>query len=199
MPYFYQQAEFLKSAPNLKACPPDTGREIAFAGRSNAGKSSALNVLTNQVKLSRISKTPGRTQMLNFFTLPDDKRLVDLPGYGFAKVPAKIKAKWQEALQEYLQDRQSLSGVILLMDIRHPLTKHDVAMLEWSQYNLPIHILLTKSDKLKFGAAKNSFLSVKKQLERSFPNTTISMFSALKKTGVDDLQKIMNTFLDRDV
>ena len=139
----------------LAQCPNDDGCEIAFAGRSNAGKSSAINTLTRNKGLARTSKTPGRTQLINFFQLDEGKRLVDLPGYGYAKVPIAMKRKWDKHLAEYLQLRQSLAGLILLMDIRHPLQEFDLQMLNWAaQAGLPVHILLTKSDKLKRGPAR---------------------------------------------
>ena len=135
----FNKAEFLLSAPSIKQAPDDTGKEVAFAGRSNAGKSSAINTLTNNKKLARTSKTPGRTQLLNFFSLSEDCRLVDLPGYGFAKVPKAIKQAWDRNLAVYLQERQSLKGLVMLMDIRHPLKPIDLEMIEafsssWEHY-----------------------------------------------------------------
>ena len=148
----FAKAQFLLSAPTLSQCPDDTGCEVAFAGRSNAGKSSAINVLTRQGKLARTSKTPGRTQLINFFSLTEHCRLVDLPGYGYAKVPKAVKQRWDEHLAEYLQRRQSLRGLILLMDVRHPLQDFDRQMVLWAdQSDMPVHILLTKADKLKRG------------------------------------------------
>ena len=143
-----QQARFLISAAKVDQCPPDEGYEVAFAGRSNAGKSSALNTLTH-ASLARTSKTPGRTQLLNFFTLDEERRLVDLPGYGYAKVPIPLKQHWQRHLEAYLGSRESLVGLVLMMDIRHPLTDFDRLMLDWAQVSrLPVHVLLTKADKL---------------------------------------------------
>ena len=148
----YKSVSFLTSAPSIKQCPADTGREIAFAGRSNAGKSSAINTLTRTKGLARTSKTPCRTQLINFFELGADRRLVDLPGYGYAKVPIAMKREWDKHLAEYLQMRQSIAGLVLLMDIRHPLQEFDQQMLNWAaQAGLPVHILLTKADKLKRG------------------------------------------------
>ena len=145
----YRAAEFLTSASRLSQCPPDTGREVAFAGRSNAGKSSAINRLTGNKKLARTSKTPGRTQLINFFTLAEECYLVDLPGYGYAKVPPEVKLKWQRELERYLQDRQSLRGLVLLMDVRHPLQEFDRLMLNWAHAShMPVHLLLTKADKI---------------------------------------------------
>ena len=162
----YNQATFVTSAANLAACPPESLAEVAFAGRSNAGKSSAINAITNQTRLARISKTPGRTQLINFFGLAEGRFLVDLPGYGFAKVPLSVKNKWQEELEKYLRRRQVLCGLILLSDIRHPLKDFDRMMIDWAvQSGLPLHLLLTKSDKLKRGAAQNTLLAVQKELK----------------------------------
>jgi GTP-binding protein len=184
----YHQAKFINSSPHLSNTPSDEGLEVAFAGRSNAGKSSAINTLTNQNSLARISKTPGRTQMLNFFAINEQHRFVDLPGYGYAKVPEAIKKQWHALMESYLSDRKSLCGIILVMDVRHPLTDFDWQMVEWCQYRqLPLHILLTKSDKLTYGAAKNTLLQVTKELkEVNFP-VTIQLFSALKKVGIDEV------------
>jgi GTP-binding protein len=162
----YRRAQFLKSAPTLKECPPDKGAEVAFAGRSNAGKSSAINTLTNNSKLARTSKTPGRTQLLNFFSLDEERRLVDLPGYGFAKVPLAVKNEWQQHLDAYLSARQSLRGLVLLMDIRHPLQPFDTLLLEWAaRGRMPVHTLLTKADKLTYGAGKTTLLQVQKAMK----------------------------------
>ena len=162
-----RQTSFLLSAPTFKLCPADTGYEVAFAGRSNAGKSSAINTITHQKQLARSSKTPGRTQMINFFTVGDESaRIVDLPGYGYAAVPEAMKIKWQKELEEYLVSRQSLTGLVLMTDIRHPLKYFDEQMLHWAKDGgLPVHVLLTKSDKLKRGAQKTALLSTKKQLK----------------------------------
>lgn len=190
----YANTEFLTSAPTLAQCPPDMGCEIAFAGRSNAGKSSAINCLTRQTKLARTSKTPGRTQLLNFFSLSPSQRLVDLPGYGFAKVPLAKKKEWDRHLSEYLQERQSLQALVLLMDIRHPLQDFDWQMIQWAQTShLPVHILLTKADKLKNGPGKTVELKTAKAIrERGIENLSIQRFSALKKTGLDQLIAFLN-------
>lgn len=191
-----QQTQFLLSAPTFKLCPEDTGLEIAFAGRSNAGKSSAINALTNQRQLARSSKTPGRTQMINFFTIAEDKRLVDLPGYGYASVPEEMKRKWQIELEEYLVERKSLTGLVLLTDIRHPLKYFDEQMLHWAKDGgLPVHILLTKADKLKYGAQKNALLKMQKELKKLDLPCTIQLFSALKKQGIDELTTVMGNWL----
>ncbi len=181
-------ARFLTSAARLAECPPDTGAEVAFAGRSNAGKSSAINALTNIGKLARTSKTPGRTRLINFFSLNrPDTRLVDLPGYGYAKVTRAMQAEWQQHLDEYLRRRRSLRGMILLMDIRHPLTEFDQMMVDWCQHQgLSLMILLTKADKLKFGPAKQTLLKLQNQL-RTFPAVErIVLFSAFKGTGLEE-------------
>jgi cell division checkpoint GTPase YihA len=159
----FQSAHFIKSAEKLSQCPVDQGLEVAFAGRSNAGKSTALNTLTNQRKLARTSKTPGRTQLINCFGMNvEDRRLIDLPGYGFAKVPVAMKINWQKHMQDYLMNRRSLVGVVLVMDVRHPLKEFDVMMLDWAKSNkVQVHVLLTKSDKLKRGPAKSAALQVK--------------------------------------
>lgn len=193
----YQHTHFITSAPTLAHCPADTGAEVAFAGRSNAGKSSAINTLTRQKSLARTSKTPGRTQLINLFAINDEEhRLVDLPGYGFAKVPEAVKRKWQHHLSEYLQGRRSLRGIVLLMDIRHSLTEFDQQMLAWAdQANMPVHILLTKADKLKRGAAKNELLSVRRALQEWKDMVSVQLFSAHTKTGIDDLERRLNDWL----
>lgn len=183
----YRQASFFKSAAKLSQCPENEGREVAFAGRSNAGKSSALNALTGSNKLARTSKTPGRTQLINFFQVQDDVFLVDLPGYGYAKVPEAMKKEWQHHMTDYLERRDALVGLVLLMDIRHPMKEFDQMMLNWSvSANLPLHILLTKADKLKQGAAKQVLSKLKQDLAR-FPLVSTQLFSSLKRTGVDQL------------
>lgn len=194
----YRSARFLTSAPTLRECPPDTGSEVAFAGRSNAGKSSAINALTGNGRLARTSKTPGRTQLLNFFDLGDDHRLVDLPGYGFAKVPLAVKEQWQRHLEHYLQARQSLRGLILLMDIRHPLQAFDLQLLDWTQSCvMPVHILLTKADKLKFGAAKSALLDVRKTL-KDREAVTLQLFSATAGMGLEELLAQLDQWLLTD-
>ncbi|WP_323813342.1 ribosome biogenesis GTP-binding protein YihA/YsxC [Cellvibrio sp. NN19] len=193
----FTKAYFTKSAPSIRECPPETGAEVAFAGRSNAGKSSAINALTNQ-KLARTSKTPGRTQLINFFNVGEDQRLVDLPGYGYAKVSREQKDKWQRDLSEYLQKRQSLKGLVLLMDIRHPLQEFDTTMLDWAvRGNMPVHILLTKADKLSRMQANNSLFAVQKQLKQAKLDQQVSIqcFSALKYAGLDELKAKLQFWL----
>lgn len=192
----YRQAVFLTSAPSLNECPPDSGYEVAFAGRSNAGKSSAINRLTENKKLARTSKTPGRTQLINFFGLTAEQRLVDLPGYGYAKVPLAVKLKWQKHLEDYLRERQSLRGLILLMDCRHPLQEFDQMMLDWAvSCVMPVHILLTKADKLKKGPAKSSLLQVQRAVAESADLVSVQLFSALKGDGLDALRSKLDSWL----
>ena len=188
-----RQAEFLMSAPKLSLCVEDSGYEIAFAGRSNAGKSSAINCITNQKQLARASKRPGRTQMINFFSLGNpEQRLVDLPGYGYAAVPEEMKRVWQKELENYLIARQSLQGLVLLMDIRHPLQHFDQMMLEWAySRQLFVHILLTKADKLNRGPAHKALLEVKQQLQAMKINFSIQLFSSLDKQGLNELASVM--------
>ena len=188
-----RQAEFLMSAPRLELCVDDSGFEIAFAGRSNAGKSSAINTITNQRQLARASKRPGRTQMINFFTLGNpDQRLVDLPGYGYAAVPEEMKKVWQKELQNYLVERKSLMGLVLLMDIRHPLQDFDRMMLQWAKdRHLFMHILLTKSDKLNRGPASAVLQQVKNELKAMKLEFSIQLFSSASKQGVEELAMVM--------
>lgn len=195
----FQKAHFITSAPSLKQCPEDSGVEVAFAGRSNAGKSSALNTLAQQNKLARTSKTPGRTQLINFFEIEPGVRIVDLPGYGFAKVPDRMKREWQQNMSEYLEQRQSLVALVLVMDIRHPLTEFDMMMCDWAvEAQMPIHILLTKGDKLKRGPAQSTRLKVKKALSHLGDLLTVQVFSSLKKDGTDVLRQQISQFLQPD-
>ncbi|WOX03921.1 ribosome biogenesis GTP-binding protein YihA/YsxC [Microbulbifer pacificus] len=194
----YRRAQFLTSAPTLTECPEDSGAEVAFAGRSNAGKSSAINALTNNGKLARTSKTPGRTQLINFFSLGEYQRLVDLPGYGYAKVTRTMKDEWQRHLAFYLEQRRCLKGLVLLMDIRQPLKEFDLQMLNWAVTSgLPAHILLTKADKLKNGPANNARFAVEKELKalNLFTNVTVQTFSAPKRQGLEKLEQRLNQWL----
>ncbi|AFJ02767.1 GTP-binding protein EngB [Methylophaga frappieri] len=182
----YRRAQYTGSAAQLDQLPADTGIEVAFAGRSNAGKSSAINTITQINGLARISKTPGRTQMINFFTLDETRALVDLPGYGFAKVPEKMKLQWQATLGKYLESRQSLKGLVLMMDCRHPMKEFDLQILLWAKAAaLPLHILLTKSDKLSRGAGNGVLQKVRQQLQRTDIPATVQLFSSLNKSGRD--------------
>lgn len=191
----FRQTEFRISAAKLADCPSDDGCEVAFAGRSNAGKSSAINTLTDNKRMARTSKTPGRTQLLNFFDVGERQRLVDLPGYGFAKVPLAVKEKWQRHLGEYLRERESLAGLVLLMDCRHPLQEFDRMMLAWAEgCEMPVHILLTKADKLKKGPANSVLLKVREELKQQ-ELVSIQLFSALKRTGLDQLREKLQIWL----
>lgn len=195
----YTKTRFMQSAAKFTQCPKWEGVEIAFAGRSNAGKSSALNSLTEQNKLARTSKTPGRTQLINFFQVGDTPyRLVDLPGYGFAKVPKHIKIEWQKQLGAYLDKRDCLRGLVLVMDIRHPMTEFDQMMVDWARESeMPLHILLTKADKLKRGPASATMLQVKKSVADMGDMVSVQMFSSLKGDGVKELRKrLTQWFMD---
>ena len=195
----FREATFLQSASAIENAPQDSGWEVAFAGRSNSGKSSAINTLTEQAKLARTSRTPGRTQLINFFSLTDHQRIVDLPGYGFAKVPLAVKKKWNQQLERYLQHRQSLRGLVMLMDVRHPLTEPDQQMLGWAiSATMPVHILLTKADKLKRGPAQNTLLSVQSRLREHEELVRVQLFSSLKRQWVDVLSKQINRWLTDD-
>ncbi len=186
------KATFTLSAPDIRKLPEDSGIEVAFAGRSNAGKSSALNTLTNQRGLARISKTPGRTQLINVFEIGDNKRLIDLPGYGFAKVPLEMKKKWQKALGEYLEKRESLKGLVVLMDIRHPLKDLDMDLIEWAvDSDLPVLALLTKCDKLSQGKRSTEVLKVKKTLSALNGDIKVQAFSSLKRTGSEQADAVI--------
>ncbi|ONK03349.1 YihA family ribosome biogenesis GTP-binding protein [Pectobacterium actinidiae] len=186
---------FIISAPDIRHLATDSGIEVAFAGRSNAGKSSALNTLTNQKNLARTSKTPGRTQLINLFQVADGVRLVDLPGYGYAEVPEQMKIKWQRALGEYLQKRNSLKGLVVLMDIRHPLKDLDQQMIQWAvDVELPVLVLLTKADKLASGARKTQLNRVREAVLPFMGDIQVEAFSSLKKLGVDKLQQKLDNW-----
>lgn len=196
MPIF-QNARFHVSAHHLRDLPPASGVEVAFAGRSNAGKSSALNTLANHNRLAFVSKQPGRTQLINFFTLGDDKHLVDLPGYGYAKVPEALRAHWQNVLSRYLSERTSLAGLVLVMDSRHPLTPLDRQMLDWfTPSGNPVHVLLTKSDKLSRSESTITLNKVRKELQTQWgKHISVQLFSSLKKQGVEEAEKVLAQWL----
>jgi len=195
------KATFTLSAPDIRRLPADSGIEVAFAGRSNAGKSSALNTLTNQRSLARTSKTPGRTQLINIFEIAENKRLVDLPGYGFAKVPMEMKKKWQKALGEYLEKRECLKGLVILMDIRHPLKDLDMDLIQWAaDGGLPVLALLTKSDKLSQGKVSAQVHFVKKELASLNADIKVQAFSSLKRTGSEQADKVIcDWFQDENI
>ncbi|PHM62673.1 ribosome biogenesis GTP-binding protein YihA/YsxC [Xenorhabdus ishibashii] len=196
--YNYHMTHFVTSAPDIRHLPQDTGIEVAFAGRSNAGKSSALNALTRQKSLARTSKTPGRTQLINLFEVEEGVRLVDLPGYGYAEVPEEMKRKWQKALGEYLQKRECLLGLVVLMDIRHPLKDLDRQMIEWAVVmQVPVMVLLTKADKLASGARKSQLAKVRQELASLNGDIQIEYFSALKKIGTDKLEQKLNLWFNQ--
>ena len=188
------QAKFLTSAPTLAHCPPECGPEIGFCGRSNAGKSSALNTLTGQKSLARVSKTPGRTQLINFFEVPHTGGfLVDLPGYGFAKVPDAMKKQWQQHLGEFLVERRTLTGLVLLMDVRHPMTTLDEQMLSFADHrDMHTLLLLTKSDKLSRNQAAKARLTVQKRR----PQSLVLNFSSFNKTGITEASAWINHHMD---
>lgn len=196
----FNSARFMVSASKLDQCPADIGAEVAFAGRSNAGKSSALNTISTNGKLARTSKTPGRTRLINFFSLNrENTRLVDLPGYGYAKVSRDMKDDWQKHLGHYLNDRRCLRGLVLVIDIRHPLTEFDQMMVQWCQHSkLPLMILATKSDKLKFGQAKTAMLGIRQMLKSFSCVQHLIMFSSSNKTGVDECREALTQWLEAE-
>ena len=191
----FSGATYLHTAANLAQLPPEGPPEIAFAGRSNAGKSSAINALAGRRRLAFFSKTPGRTQQINFFGLKGGAILTDLPGYGYAKVPAEIKAQWEGLLSNYLQTRGSLIGMALMMDARHPLMELDWRMIEWFvPTGKPIHVLLTKSDKLSRGPAQSTLANVRRQLGET-PRTTVQLFSSTTGAGIDVAEQVLGEWL----
>lgn len=189
-------AEFSHSAAKPNQCGDDVGIEVAFAGRSNAGKSSAINALTDQKALARTSKTPGRTQLINFFPLNENAKIVDLPGYGYAKVPESMRREWRLLIDGYLRDRESLKCLILMMDVRHPMTEFDQQMLDWCiGSEMPCHILLTKADKLKRGGAMNALFEVKKAIADVDDLISVQLFSAKDRTGLQEARTHIATIL----
>ncbi len=197
MPSLFAQCEFLTSAYRCDQLPPDQGQEVAFAGRSNAGKSTAINVLTNNKRMAKVSKTPGRTQLFNCFSLQTDRRLVDLPGYGYAKVPEKMRRHWQHEINLYLQKRASLIGVVVIMDIRHPLKEFDRQMIEWADLSqMHSHVLLNKADKFSGGKARAVLHGVRRELKHLSGSTTVQTFSALKSEGREALSKVLTGWFE---
>ncbi len=194
---YYRQARFLISAATPSQFPQSEGLEVAFAGRSNAGKSSAINALCDNRGLAKTSKTPGRTRLINFFALDETRRLVDLPGYGYAKVPLAMKQEWEALLEKYLKQTQQLRGLVIIMDIRHPFKDFDQQMLDWCQhYHLPAHVLLTKADKLSRGAQAKSLQQVKKQLKLAGSAASAQVFSASNHQGMEQLVSTLNNWLE---
>lgn len=195
MPLF-RNARFETSIASPSGLPPPAGAEIAFAGRSNAGKSSAINTLAGHVRLAYVSKTPGRTQLINFFRLNCGAVLVDLPGYGYAAVPERIRRQWQDLIETYLKKRENLLGLVLIMDCRRPLTELDRRMIDWFvPSGRPMHVLLTKSDKLSRGAASAVLLQVRRELAACGAQVTVQLFSSLKKSGVDEVERVVGGWL----
>ena len=191
-----RQASFQLSAPNIEHLPPDQGTEVAFAGRSNAGKSSALNIITGRKGLARVSKTPGRTRLINFFAIDDTRFLVDLPGYGYARVARDVRAEWDEMVGNYLHDREALRGVVLIMDCRHPLSGYDEALLEFCAENdLLVHVLLSKSDKLNKSDRLATLRLVRAHLAKQGAGANAQLFSALSGEGVEEAQTAVATWL----
>lgn len=192
-------AKFLKSAASLRDMPADNGWEVAFAGRSNAGKSSALNALASHKGLARVSKTPGRTQLLNVFSIDDDRRLIDLPGYGYAKVPIGVRDQWRGMVDGFLRAREALKGLVLIMDSRHPLKDFDRQMLDYAEgIGKPCHVLLTKADKLSRNEATSTLHAVRKELDAdgsADARVSVQLFSATAKTGVDEARAVIARWL----
>jgi GTP-binding protein len=192
----FAQARFLLSCASPQQCPRDDAPEIAFCGRSNAGKSTALNAICGQHGLAKVSKTPGRTQLLNLFTLPGGARLVDLPGYGYAKVPETTRRSWDRMIGGYIEARPNLRGLVLIMDCRHPLTDYDRQMLAWVQSAQRVcHILLTKADKLGYGAAKNQLLAVRRELAAAAIPAQAQLFSGETRLGLEEAQAALAALL----
>ncbi|MBP7394847.1 MAG: YihA family ribosome biogenesis GTP-binding protein [Zoogloea sp.] len=192
----FRNAQFEISIAKPSGLPPPNGPEVAFAGRSNAGKSSAINTICDHVRLAFVSKTPGRTQLINFFRLRNGAVLVDLPGYGYAEVPEAVRMQWQRLLEDYLTKRPNLVGLVLIMDSRHPLKERDRVMIGWfAPSGRPIHVLLTKSDKLTRTEQATTLAAVRKELEPLGEQVTVQLFSSLKKTGVEDVERVVGSWL----
>lgn len=188
----FSQTAFYVTVNHIKDLPQHGGTEVAFVGRSNAGKSSAINTLANHTRLAFTSKTPGRTQHINYFSLGENRFLVDLPGYGYAKVPPDVQAHWEGLLSQYLQTREALCGLVIIMDARHPLRPLDEQMLDWfAPTGKPVHVLLTKSDKLSRQQATLTLNSVKLRLAEHFPFCSVQLFSSLKKVGMDEAEAVI--------
>ena len=196
MPLF-RHAQFVTSIARPVDLAPAPEPEVAFAGRSNAGKSSAINTLAVHTRLAYVSKTPGRTQLINFFRLTNGGMMVDLPGYGYAEVPESIRRQWVHLLERYLTRRENLLGLVLIMDCRHPLTPLDHQMLDWfAPRGKPIHVLLTKSDKLTRGPAAQTLATVRRELAAWGEHVSVQLFSSLKKTGIEEVEKVLGGWFD---
>ena len=192
----FERAQFVISVNDIAALPPDNANEVAFVGRSNSGKSSAINTLARRNRLAFVSKTPGRTQQINFFSLPGGAFLVDLPGYGYAKVQRELSAHWEQLLSTYLQTRGSLFGMVLIMDARHPLTPLDAQMLNWfATTGKPVHVLLSKSDKLSRQEAQKTLRTVQARLREYADNYTAQLFSSSKKQGMEEAEEVIGAWL----
>ncbi|MCX7544426.1 ribosome biogenesis GTP-binding protein YihA/YsxC [Marinicella gelatinilytica] len=197
MSHLFNQSQYLVSAYRYDQLPEDSGQEIAFVGRSNAGKSTTINALTNHRGLAKVSKTPGRTQLFNCFEFAPDRRLIDLPGYGYAKVPEKMRKHWQKEIDHYLMHRKSLIGVVIIMDIRHPMKAFDEQMINWAaQSGLYSHVLLNKADKLSHSQATTTLLQTKKAILAISESTTCQTFSALRKEGADVLSNTIKPWFE---
>lgn len=196
MSSLFRGAAFHLSVAKPSGLPAPAGPEIAFAGRSNAGKSSAINTLVGHTRLAFVSKTPGRTQLINYFTLVRGGFLVDLPGYGYAQVPIEVRKAWAGLIERYLKERESLAGLVLIMDARHPLTPLDWNMIEWfSVSGKPMHVLLTKADKLTRSAQAATLADVRRQLSGMGEQVSVQLFSSLKKTGVEEAEAAVSPWL----
>jgi len=194
----FRHARFETSFAKPQALPESDAPEIAFVGRSNAGKSSAINTLVGHNRLAFVSKTPGRTQLINFFRLPSGVALVDLPGYGYANVPEAVRRQWQDLLERYLSRRPNVIGVVHIMDSRHPLMPLDRQMLDWfAPSGRPVHILLTKSDKLTRGPAAATLMELRRELPKWGPNVTAQLFSSLKKVGIEETERVVGNWLEQ--
>lgn len=189
----FRKATYLLSAHKLNQLPMDAGREVAFVGRSNVGKSSVINAITNRRALARTSKLPGRTQQLNYFLISEDVRLVDLPGYGYAKVPKQLKVQWSELVNGYFNTRQSLAGLVLIVDIRRDITEQELTIVDWCKtVKIPVHLLVNKADKLAFGARKKALDRWKRLTDES---GSVQLFSASRKTGISELTAVLDEWL----
>ena len=193
----FRKTKFVTSAPDISKLPEDLGAEIAIIGRSNSGKSSSINAICDQKNLAKTSRTPGRTRLINLFTVADKKYLVDLPGYGYAQVPENMKRQWQKSMTDYLQQRKSLCGIVVTMDIRTPLRDHDRMIIDWSiASNLPALILLTKADKFGINKRREMVGEVRTALSEFGGNFKIIAFSALKKIGIDETREVLKNWFD---